>query len=77
MDEYIKKYDLATKRVLENAQKIDSVALQHIDTQYTLYDIANVLRDKFKDHLFRDRYVGDMQFMGPTKKSLWRKSKKN
>ena len=64
MDEYIKKYDLATKRVLENAQKIDSVALQHIDTQYTLYDIANVLRDKFKDHLFRDRYVGDMQFMG-------------
>ena len=55
MDEYIKKYDLATKRVLENAQKIDSVALQHIDTQDTLYDIANGVRDKVKDPLFSDR----------------------
>lgn len=64
--EYIKQYDAATRRVLELANQIDSFALREFDAQYRLADIAYVLRNKFKDHLFRDRYVGDMQFMGFT-----------
>ncbi len=66
MNDYIKKYDAATQRVLAKAREIDRFALQEFDAQYTLYDISYVLRQKFKDHLFRDRYVGDMQFMGFT-----------
>lgn len=66
MNDYIKKYDAATQRVLAQAREIDRFALQEFDAQYTLYDISYVLRQKFKDHLFRDRYVGDMQFMGFT-----------
>lgn len=62
--DYIARYDAATQKVLEQASKIDRFALNQFDAQYTLYDITYVLRNKFKDHLFRDRYVGDMQFMG-------------
>ncbi len=65
-DDYIKKYDAATKLVLDQARRIDDFALKEFDAHYTLYDIAYVLRQKYKDHLFRDRYVGDMQFMGFT-----------
>ncbi len=63
-NEYIKKYDAATRRVLELASNIDSFALREFDAQYRLTDITYVLRKKFKDHLFRDRYVGNLPFMG-------------
>lgn len=66
MKDYIKLYDDATKKVLEQASKIDRRALKEFDAKYTLYDITYVLRNKYKDHLFRDRYVGDMQFQGFT-----------
>lgn len=66
MKNYIQLYDDATQKVLELARKIDRNALNKFDAQYTLHDIAYVLRSKFKDHLFRDKYVGDMQFQGFT-----------
>ncbi|MCM1294321.1 MAG: hypothetical protein NC311_02050 [Muribaculaceae bacterium] len=66
MQNYIKNYDAATQRILERAAQIDRRALQHFDAQYSLVQITQVLRDSYKDHLFRDRYVGDMQFLGFT-----------
>lgn len=66
MKNYIKSYDEATQKVLELAGRIDRTALNKFDAQYALYDITYVLRNKYKDHLFRDRYVGDMQFNGFT-----------
>lgn len=66
MKDYMASYDAATRRVLENAARIDKFALPQIDTPYSLYDISSVLREKYKDHLFRDKYVGDMQFQGFT-----------
>lgn len=66
MQNYIKNYDLATQKILERAAQIDRRALTQFDAQYSLVQITNVLRNSFKDHLFRDRYVGDMQFLGFT-----------
>lgn len=66
MNEYIKSYDAATRKVLERASQLDRLLLDKFDAKYTLYDIAYVLRNKYKDHLFRDKYVGDMQFLGFT-----------
>lgn len=66
MTDYASQYNNATKRVLEQARRIDSFALTRFDAQYRLQDIAYVLRQKYADHLFRDRYVGDMQFQGIT-----------
>ena len=64
MNEYLAKYDAATRKVLETAQRIDSVMLDKFDAEYTLYDISYVLRNKFKDAAFRKKYVGNMPFMG-------------
>ena len=64
MNDYLAKYDAATRKVLETAQRIDSVMLDKFDAEYTLYDISYVLRDKFKDAAFRKKYVGNMPFMG-------------
>ncbi len=66
MKKYLDSYEAATQKVLELAAKIDRFALSEFDAQYKLQDIAYVLRSKYKDHLFRDRYVGDMQFQGFT-----------
>ncbi len=66
MKDYIASYDAATRKILENASRIDRFALSKFDAKYSLHDIAYVLRQKYKDHLFRDKYVGDMQFMGFT-----------
>ena len=66
MKDYVARYDAATRRVLENAAKIDRFAMPIINAPYSLYKIASVLRQKYKDHLFRDKYVGDMQFEGFT-----------
>lgn len=66
MKDYVARYDSATRRVLENAAKIDRFAMPIINAPYSLYKIASVLRQKYKDHLFRDKYVGDMQFEGLT-----------
>ena len=66
MKDYVDRYDAATRRVLENAAKIDRFAMPIINAPYSLYKIASVLRQKYKDHLFRDKYVGDMQFEGFT-----------
>ncbi len=65
-ENYVKRYDAATQQILKRAAQIDRRALTQFDAQYSLVQIATVLRDSFKDHLFRDRYVGDMQFMGFT-----------
>ena len=66
MKDYVARYDAATRRVLENGAKIDRFAMPIINAPYSLYKIASVLRQKYKDHLFRDKYVGDMQFEGFT-----------
>ncbi len=66
MKNYLDSYEAATQKVLKLAAKIDRFALSEFDAQYKLQDIAYVLRSKYKDHLFRDRYVGDMQFQGFT-----------
>ncbi len=62
--EYLQKYDAATRKILEQATKIDMAVHGKFDAEYKLQDIASVLRRKFKDHIFRDKYVGDMPFMG-------------
>jgi len=66
MKEYLNSYEAATKKVLERAEQIDRFALSEFEARYSLRDIAFVLRNKYKDFLFRDRYVGDMQFQGFT-----------
>ena len=66
MTDYAKQYNDATRRILDTARQIDAFALKLFDAQYTLHDITYVLRTRFQDHLFRDRYVGDAQFMGFT-----------
>ncbi len=66
MKDYVARYDAANRRVLENAAKIDRFAMPIINAPYSLYKIASVLRQKYKDHLFCDKYVGDMQFEGFT-----------
>jgi len=66
MKNYLESYEAATQKVLALADQIDRFALSEFDAQYKLTDIAYVLRSKYKDHLFRDRYVGDMQFQGFT-----------
>lgn len=66
MDDYVRRYNAATERLLDLATQIDRFALERFDAQYTLHDITYVLRSKYADHLFRDRYIGDMQFMGFT-----------
>ena len=66
MKEYTKSYDDATRKVLERAAQLDRFLLDKFDAQYTLNDITYVLRSKYKDPLFRDKYVGDMQFRGFT-----------
>ncbi len=66
MKDYLDFYEAATQKVLERAALIDRFARSEFDAHYSLQDIAFVLRNKYKDHLFRDRYVGDMQFLGFT-----------
>lgn len=62
MKKYIQLYDEATEKILKKAAEIDRFALNEFDAQYTLYDISYTLRDMYKNHLFRDRYVGTHQF---------------
>lgn len=67
MKNYIQSYNQATKNILDLADKIDAASPSwKIESPYTLHDITNVLREKFKDHLFRDRFVGHLQFQGFT-----------
>ena len=62
MKDYIASYDVATRRVLENAARIDRFVLPQIDAQYSLYDIATVLREKYKDHLFEINMLATCSF---------------
>lgn len=64
MNDYLKKYDAATQKVLEQAKKIDRVARDEICAEHSLYDIAYVLREKYKDPVFRNKYVGNLPFNG-------------
>ncbi len=64
MDEYKKYYDAATRKVLDLASRIDSVALKHFDAEYRLADIAYVLRQKYADPAFRKKFVGNLPFNG-------------
>ena len=64
MDEYIKNYNAATRKVLDLAREIDGFALQQFDAEYSLYDITSVLRQKYADASFRKKYVGNLPFRG-------------
>ena len=64
MKDYIKKYDDATQKLLAQAAQIDAAVLPYADVQYTLYDITYTLRKMYKNHAFRDKFVGDMPFNG-------------
>lgn len=64
MNDYVKNYETATQKILEQASKIDRFALNLFDAEYTLHDIAYVLRKKYKDPTFRKKYVGNLPFMG-------------
>lgn len=66
MSEYKKSYDAATRKILSQAEAIDRVSRPLFDAQYSLPDIAYVLRNLYADHLFRDKFVGDNQFLGFT-----------
>jgi len=60
----IVKYTSATNKLLELAGKIDHDFMPLYDLQYSLYDIVTVLRDKYKNNAFRNKYVGNMPFNG-------------
>ena len=64
MKDYIKKYDDATQKLLAQAAQIDAAVLPYADVQYTLYDITYTLRKMYKNHAFRDKFVGDTPFNG-------------
>ncbi len=66
MNEYAKQYNDATAKILAQARAIDRVAMTKFDVEYSLYDISSVLREMYADPVFRDKYVGDMQFRGFT-----------
>ncbi len=64
MTDYKAQYDLATRKLLAQAAEIDRRVLPRYDVEYTLYDITYTLRKMYADHLFRDKYIGNMQFQG-------------
>ncbi len=66
MKDYVKQYNDATAKILAQARAIDRVTLPKMTLPYSLEDITKTLRRMYADHLFRDKYVGDMQFMGWT-----------
>jgi len=64
MTNEVAEFNKATKRILELASKIDNDFSQIVDVQYPLVDIANILRKKYLDPRFRNKYVGNMMFNG-------------
>lgn len=64
MTDYVAEYDRATRRVLELASQIDRDFMPVYDMQYSLENIVEVLRTKYKDPSFRKKYVGDLPFNG-------------
>lgn len=64
MNDYIKNYNVATKKLLEQARRIDDAASREFDVQYSLRDITYVLRSKYLDPAFRKKYVGNLPFRG-------------
>ena len=64
MTDRITEYNLATQRLLELASKIDRDFRPLCDVEYPLTDIVRVLREKYQDSAFRNRYVGNMEFNG-------------
>lgn len=60
----VSEFDKATKRMLNQAEQIDRDFLPIVDVQYPLVDIVNVLRKKYQDPHFRNKYVGNMTFNG-------------
>ncbi|MBO7642781.1 MAG: hypothetical protein J6S74_01460 [Alphaproteobacteria bacterium] len=64
MTNEVAEFNKATKRILEAASKIDNDFMSIVDVQYPLVDIANVLRKKYLDPHFRNKYVGSMTFNG-------------
>lgn len=64
MTNEVAEFNKATKRILELVSKIDNAFSQIVDVQYPLFDIANILRKKYLDPRFRNKYVGNMMFNG-------------
>ena len=64
MTNNVAEFNKATKRILELASQIDNDFLPIIDVQYPLVDIVDVLRKKYQNSHFRDKYVGNMTFNG-------------
>ena len=60
----ILKYNKATKKVRELAAKIDADFMPLYDMEYSLTSIVDVLRDKYRDPVFRHKYVGNLPFNG-------------
>lgn len=58
MNDYIKNYNVATKKLLEQARRIDDAASREFDVQYSLRDITYVLRSKYLDPAFRKNMLG-------------------
>lgn len=64
-DKYTQFYNAATRRVLELAEEIDTRTDDVLfERRYALRDIVLVLRKNYQDYLFRDKYMGNMQFVG-------------
>ena len=66
MNDYQKSYAKATQQVLKRADALDRATRTEYYTEYKLRDIAYVLRNLYADHVFRDKFVGNMQFQGFT-----------
>ena len=64
MINYTDEYNRATQRTLSMASQIDHDYLDQYDLQYSLHDITYVLRQKYQDPVFRNKYVGNMPFNG-------------
>ena len=64
MTDYVSEFNNATKRVLDLASQIDRDFLPLYDLRYSLTDIVKVLRQKYQDPVFRNKYVGNMPFNG-------------
>ena len=60
----ILKYNKATEKVRELAARIDADFLPLYDMEYPLTSIVDVLRDKYRDPVFRHKYVGNLPFNG-------------
>ena len=60
----ILKYNEATEKLRELATEIDADFLPLYGMEYSLASIVDALRSKYRDHVFRHKYVGNLPFNG-------------